>query len=246
MQEGRLEIDPAKLVITAQDREKPFGNKIEFSGVEFSVKGLQNGETIDLVTLASLGAPASALSGKYAITASNARGGTYDKSNYDVIYADGELAVLPPTTPPPPPPPPPPVEEPVVTPEEIQKIFTGIDQGAILSKPGSEPGLGGEEQAVISTFGIQRPNPTTFFGEQLLEPGGALMIDNSGVGPPLPLGEAPGNLDEKLAEEPHDELEKAIADDDRRKKVLPRTRSYELSAGEARRRTRWEKSVLSC
>jgi len=93
--------------------------------------------------------------------------------------------------------------------------------------------LGGEEQAVISTFGIQRPNPTTFFGEQLLEPGGALMIDNSGVGPPLPLGEAPGNLDEKLAEEPHDELEKAIADDDRRKKVLPRTRSYELSAGEA-------------
>jgi hypothetical protein len=72
----------------------------------------------------------------------------------------------------------------------------------------------------------------TFFGEQLLEPGGALMIDDSGVGPPLPIGEAPQNLENQLEDKPRETLEEAIAKDDQKKNPLRKARYYEVSPGE--------------
>jgi hypothetical protein len=72
----------------------------------------------------------------------------------------------------------------------------------------------------------------TFFGEQLVEPGGAMSIDSSGLGPLLPIGEAPPNLEHQLDETPHEVLEAAIAEDDQKYKETGGTRYYELAPDE--------------
>ena len=58
------------------------------------------------------------------------------------------------------------------------------------------------------------------------------MIDATGLGPPLPIGEAPPDLEEQLAENPHEALEEAIAEDDQREPRFSSTRFYEVSPGE--------------
>ncbi|WP_197169261.1 MBG domain-containing protein [Novipirellula galeiformis] len=89
-----LTINPAALTITANDLTKTFGDAFGFVGDEFSSNGLQNGETIDAVTLASAGAPATADAGSYGITASNpTSGGTFDAANYDITFNDGTFTV---------------------------------------------------------------------------------------------------------------------------------------------------------
>jgi hypothetical protein len=178
------------------------------------------------VNLTSAGAPASASAGQYSIAGANAQGGTFNPSNYSIRYAFGTLQVIAPVVPPPDP-----VKPPPISPGDIQQIIGTINQsGDLASTPGSDTSSG-NEQAVISGFGIQRLNMNTFFGEQLLLPGGALMIDDSGVGPALPIGEAPPNLEDTLAEDPHEMLEEAIAEDDGKKKTQNK-RLYELSPGE--------------
>jgi hypothetical protein len=84
----------------------------------------------------------------------------------------------------------------------------------------------------ISGFGIQRLNLNTFYGEQLIEPGGAMVMDDTGLGPLLPIGEAPEDLEENLADKPHDTLEGAIADDDQKEPSFGSTRYYELEPGQ--------------
>jgi hypothetical protein len=83
------------LSVTANDGSKVYGQTKSFSGTEFSSSGLQNGETIGLVTLGSTGASATAHVGSDPITVSGASGGTFTASDYTITYNSGTLTVTP-------------------------------------------------------------------------------------------------------------------------------------------------------
>ncbi|MBT2115603.1 filamentous hemagglutinin N-terminal domain-containing protein [Dyella sp. LX-66] len=93
--DGSLAVTPAALTVTASNASKVYGQTPILSG--FTSSGLQNGETIGSVTESSAGtsATASVDGGPYAITVSNAAGGTFDAGNYTIHYIDGSLAVTP-------------------------------------------------------------------------------------------------------------------------------------------------------
>jgi hypothetical protein len=93
--DGTLTINPATLTITANNRTKNYGQTVTFAGTEFAPSGLQNGETVGSVTLASSGAVATAsVSGSpYNIVPSAATGGTFIPGNYSIAYDDGTLTV---------------------------------------------------------------------------------------------------------------------------------------------------------
>jgi filamentous hemagglutinin family protein len=85
------------LTITANNLNKVYGTTLAFAGSEFNASGLQNGETIGSVVLASPGAAAasSPTGGPYAITPSGATGGTFTPGNYTITYVNGQLNVTP-------------------------------------------------------------------------------------------------------------------------------------------------------
>ncbi|MFZ6816875.1 MBG domain-containing protein [Undibacterium sp. Ji22W] len=95
---GELKVIPTALNITASDVTKPYGTAIELT--EYKQTGLVNGETIGNVNLTSPGTPAAAsvIDSPYVITASNASGGTFTPTNYNITYTPGELTVTPPVT----------------------------------------------------------------------------------------------------------------------------------------------------
>src|SRR5690606_28765626 len=89
---GTLKINPAVLTITANDATKTYGDATTFTGTEFTASGLQNGEKVGSVNLSSTGSsPTAGVNGgtPYAITASNASGGTFDANNYTISYSNG-------------------------------------------------------------------------------------------------------------------------------------------------------------
>jgi filamentous hemagglutinin family protein len=92
---GDLTITPAPLTVTAQDAEKTFGDVLTFDGTEFDVDGLLFDQTIGAVTLNSAGSEATAAAGDYAIVVSNAMNGTFNPTNYAIVYVDGVLTVTP-------------------------------------------------------------------------------------------------------------------------------------------------------
>jgi hypothetical protein len=94
---GQVFVSRATLTVTANNQTKVYGDTLTFAGTEFSASGLQNGETIGSVTLASLGAaPTASVAGSpYAISASNATGGTFDAGNYSIGYVNGVLTLTP-------------------------------------------------------------------------------------------------------------------------------------------------------
>ncbi|MEO8354078.1 MAG: hypothetical protein ABI680_20305, partial [Chthoniobacteraceae bacterium] len=81
---GTLTVTPAPLSLRASDGSKVYGSTLTFAGTEFLASGLKNGESVGLVDLASAGAVATAgvTGSPYAITISNARGGSFDPANY--------------------------------------------------------------------------------------------------------------------------------------------------------------------
>ena len=89
----RADITPRPLTITASDVNKDFGESPDLT--EFTTTPLVGGETVGSVTLLSDGqdAAASADDSPFAITASDATGGTFNASNYDITYVDGVLTV---------------------------------------------------------------------------------------------------------------------------------------------------------
>ncbi|CAG0954608.1 partial Heme/hemopexin-binding protein, partial [Geobacteraceae bacterium] len=93
--DSSLTITPAALSITAGDASKSYGQTPTLSA--FTSSGLQNGETIGSVTLASAGTAATAgVSGSpYAIAASNATGGSFSLANYTITYNNGALTITP-------------------------------------------------------------------------------------------------------------------------------------------------------
>ena len=82
-------IDKAALTITANDASKVAGQSIALNG--YSASGLLGGDSINAVSLSSLGQPTTAAAGNYAIIASNAVGAAL--SNYNIGYQDGTLLV---------------------------------------------------------------------------------------------------------------------------------------------------------
>jgi filamentous hemagglutinin family protein len=96
---GNFTVNPAgvTLVITANNITKTYGTAITFNGTEFTSTGLQNGETIGSVTLASAGAAATApvAASPYVIFVTAATGGTFNPGNYTINYVNGALTVNP-------------------------------------------------------------------------------------------------------------------------------------------------------
>jgi hypothetical protein len=92
---GNFTINKAPLSITANNKNKTYGDTVTFTGTEFSSAGLQNLETIGNVALVSAGAisTASVASSPYTITPSNATGGTFNTNNYNITYINGSLTV---------------------------------------------------------------------------------------------------------------------------------------------------------
>ena len=92
---GTLTVDPATLVITANNANKMYGTIKTYTGTEFTTTGLVNGNTVTSVTLSSTGDPATAAVNTYPIVASAAVG--TGLGNYTILYVNGTLTVTPAT-----------------------------------------------------------------------------------------------------------------------------------------------------
>jgi filamentous hemagglutinin family protein len=92
---GVLTVMPAALLVTPNDVSKVYGQAPALTG--FTTSSLVNGETVGSVTQTSAGqsAAANVAGSPYAITASNATGGTFVPSNYSITYVNGVLTVTP-------------------------------------------------------------------------------------------------------------------------------------------------------
>lgn len=88
-----ITVAPAPLTVTANNQNKPYGLPFAFIGTEFSVSGLQNGETVGSAALFSAGALSTASTGLYAILIGSATGGSFNPSNYAIAYVPGVMSV---------------------------------------------------------------------------------------------------------------------------------------------------------
>jgi filamentous hemagglutinin family protein len=88
-------ITPATLTATAANASKTYGQTMTLSA--FTVVGLARGETIGAFTETSPGTSATASVGgsPYAIVLSSASGGSFNPSNYTIVYVNGALTVTP-------------------------------------------------------------------------------------------------------------------------------------------------------
>lgn len=84
-------VERRPLTITATSRSKVYGDEIAFGGTEFTVTGLQSGDTVTAVSLASTGAASLAPAGTHLIVPGAALGAGL--SNYDIAYVNGTLTV---------------------------------------------------------------------------------------------------------------------------------------------------------
>jgi len=89
-----LRVNPASLIVTANNISKGYGSIYRFSGTEFKTTGLLNGNTVTGVTLASAGAIATApvAGSPYPIVPSAALG--FGLGNYLITYNNGVLTVV--------------------------------------------------------------------------------------------------------------------------------------------------------
>jgi hypothetical protein len=101
--EVRVAVEPSVVrpriaLVTADDRTKRFGEELTLGSSAFAVEGMVDGEVVGRVTLtANGGTSATDGVGEYVITPSNAAGGTFEASNYDIEYRGGTLTVVAPT-----------------------------------------------------------------------------------------------------------------------------------------------------
>jgi filamentous hemagglutinin family protein len=93
--QGKLVITPKTLNITADNETKTYGNVYTWNGTEFTTSGLVSGtgDSVTSASFSSLGAPATANVGNYAIDVSGAHG--TGLSNYTVVYHTGTLTIDP-------------------------------------------------------------------------------------------------------------------------------------------------------
>src|SRR5207244_8889053 len=93
-------VNVATLSVTANNDSKAYGQSRTYGAgsTAFSSTGLQNSESIGLVTItASGGTAANAPIGSYDLTPSAATGGTFNPNNYNISYHNGTLTVDPAT-----------------------------------------------------------------------------------------------------------------------------------------------------
>jgi hypothetical protein len=93
---GSLTVIARALTITANNRNKTYGDALTLGTTDFTPTGLVNNETVGSVILTSAGAAATATAvpgSPYSIVASNATGGTFNLNNYTITYANGSLTV---------------------------------------------------------------------------------------------------------------------------------------------------------
>ena len=88
-------ITAAPLTVTADNVSKTYGDTGNLASTAFTSSGLVAGQTIGSVTLTSTGATATANAANYIIDISNATGGTFSASNYNIRYVNGTLTVNP-------------------------------------------------------------------------------------------------------------------------------------------------------
>src|SRR5439155_22445110 len=96
-QNGTLTVNAATLSITANADSKTYGQTRTYGAgsTAFNSTGLQNSESIGLVTItASGGTAANAAVGSYDLTPSAATGGSFTASNYTITYQKGTLTVI--------------------------------------------------------------------------------------------------------------------------------------------------------
>lgn len=86
-------LSAANLTITANSTSTQYGLGTVLGTTAFTSSGLQNNETIGGVTLVSIGAANTTNVGLYNITATNATGGSFTASNYNIGYVNGTLNV---------------------------------------------------------------------------------------------------------------------------------------------------------
>ncbi len=91
--DGTLTVNPATLIITANNDVKTYGDPLTFAATAFTDSGLVAGNSITSVTLTSAGAAQSAAAGTSSIVPSAAVGSGL--SNYTITYDDGTLTVTP-------------------------------------------------------------------------------------------------------------------------------------------------------
>jgi hypothetical protein len=89
------DIIPAALTVTASNQSKTYGQALVFgsAATQFTSSGLQNGETIESVTMACDGGVQAAVVAPYPITPSAATGVTFTPGNYTINYVPGVLTV---------------------------------------------------------------------------------------------------------------------------------------------------------
>ena len=90
------DVRPKVLTITASDQTKAFGTTLVLGSGQaaFSNSGLVGSETVATVTLAAGGGLAAYdPPGSYPVTPSNVTGGTFNPTNYDILYLPGTLTV---------------------------------------------------------------------------------------------------------------------------------------------------------
>ncbi|MBS99637.1 MAG: hypothetical protein CMI01_13290, partial [Oceanospirillaceae bacterium] len=98
--DGDLSVTPRDLTIAADAQSKVYGDTLALGTSAFTVSNLANDETVESVTLTSLGghdADTTTPVGTYMsdIQVSDASGGTFDPANYTLTYVDGDLTVNP-------------------------------------------------------------------------------------------------------------------------------------------------------
>ncbi len=89
----QLTINPASLTIIAEDKNKVYGEPLNFAGTEFTVLGLKGDDEVTSVTLTATGSTATADLGSYEIDVSEASG--KGLTNYAISYVNGTLTVTP-------------------------------------------------------------------------------------------------------------------------------------------------------
>jgi filamentous hemagglutinin family protein len=98
--DGTVTIEQAQLTVTASDQDKTYGDALTLDSTAFLASGLVAGETIGSVSITSQSGNAAntrANAGTYAgdLQISNAAGGSFNASNYDISYVAGDLEIDP-------------------------------------------------------------------------------------------------------------------------------------------------------
>ena len=88
---GTMTVGTNVLTISANNQTKTYGDVFTFNGTEFTVAGLQPGDSVTSVTLTSAGSPSAASVGTYPIIPSAAVG--TGLGNYVIVYSNGQMDV---------------------------------------------------------------------------------------------------------------------------------------------------------